>query len=108
MRSFTPRRKGAKKAFQSKSIIPFLDLGGFASLRETSVTQSGQEFFTPRRKGAKRRSKSKHQRFFGHTIGEALNAVLDRALADEAKNLSGLAPLLETCDCTDNRHQASR
>src|SRR5947207_2010519 len=74
---FTLRRQGAKKASQSKSTIRSLDLSGFASLRETSATQGREEFFTPRRQGAKRRNRSKYQRFFGHTIGDALNAVLD-------------------------------
>src|SRR5207302_6699696 len=47
------------------------------------------EVFTRRRKDAKRRNRSKHQRFFGHTIGDALNAVLDHVLAEinkEAKS----------------------
>ena len=50
---FTLRRQGAKKAFQSKSTIPSLDLSGFASLREPSAIQGREEFFTPRRQGAK-------------------------------------------------------
>jgi hypothetical protein len=86
---FTLRREGAKKAFQSKSTIPFLDLSGSASLRETSAIQGREEFFTLRRKDAKRRNQSKHQRFFGHTIGDALNAMLDHVLAEinkEAKS----------------------
>jgi len=86
---FTPRRQGAKKAYQSKSPVPSLDLSGLASLRETSATQSREEVFTRRRKDAKRRNRSKHQRFFGHTIGDALNAVLDHVLAEinkEAKS----------------------
>src|SRR5437762_2289780 len=77
---FTLRRQGAKKASQSKSTIRSLDLSGFASLRETSATQGRDEFFTPRRQGAKKRNRSKYQRFFGHTIGDALNAVLDHVL----------------------------
>src|SRR5439155_3337743 len=79
---FTPRRQGAKKAYLSKSPVPSLDLSGLASLRETSATQSREEVFTRRRKDAKRRNRSKHQRFFGHTIGDALNAVLDHVLAE--------------------------
>jgi hypothetical protein len=39
---FTPRRKGAKKAFKPKSLISIPDLSGLASLRETSVTQGGR------------------------------------------------------------------
>src|SRR5438874_380261 len=88
---FTLRRQGAnEEAFQSKSTIPSLDLSGLAPLRETSATQAREEFFTRRRKAAKRRSQSKHQRFFRHTIGDALNAVLDHVLAEidkEAKSL---------------------
>src|SRR5947208_504590 len=79
---FTLRRQGAKKASQSKSTIRSLDLSGFAPLREPSATQGREEFFTPRRQGAKRRNRSKYQRFFGHTIGDALNAVLDHVLAE--------------------------
>ena len=79
---FTPRRKGAKKAYQSKSPVPSLDLSGLASLRETSARRSREEVFTRRRQGAKRRNKSKHQRFFGHAIGDPLNAVLDHVLAE--------------------------
>src|SRR5213082_2643776 len=83
---FTPRREGAnEEAFQSKSTIPFLNLSGFASLREPSATQGREEVFAPRRKGAKRRNKSKHQRFFRHAIGDALNAVLDHVLAEVDK-----------------------
>src|SRR5947199_2828708 len=59
-----------------------LYLSVFASLREASATQGREEFFTPRRQGAKRRNRSKYQRFFGHTIGDALNAVLDHVLAE--------------------------
>jgi hypothetical protein len=79
---FTLRRKDAKKAFQSKSTIPFLDLSGLASLREPSPTQNRKEFFTLRREGAKRRNRSKYRRFFGHAIGDALNPVLDHVLAE--------------------------
>src|SRR5207248_1808717 len=79
---FTLRRQGAKKASQSKSTIRSLDLSGFAPLREPSATQGREEFFTPRRQGAKRSNRSKYQRFFGHTIGDALNAVLDHVLAE--------------------------
>src|SRR5882724_3828151 len=79
---FTLRRQDAKKAYQSKSPVPPLDLSGFAPLREHSGIQGTQEFFTLRREDAKRRNKSKYQRFFGHTIGDALNAVLDHVLAE--------------------------
>src|SRR5882724_282002 len=51
---FTLRREGAKKAFQSKSTIPFLDLSGLAALRETSAIQGRNEFFTLRRQDAKK------------------------------------------------------
>jgi hypothetical protein len=86
---FTLRGQAAKKAFQSKSTIPFLDLSALASLREDSTIQGRKEFFTLRRKDAKRRNQSKYERFFGHTIGDALNAVLDHVLAEidkEAKS----------------------
>src|SRR6266436_1082921 len=86
---FTLRREGAKEGYQSKSSVASLDLSGFALLRETSPTQGRNEFFPLRRKDAKRRNQSKHQRFFGHTIGDALNAVLDHVLAEinkEAKS----------------------
>src|SRR5437773_3029829 len=86
---FTLRRKDAKKAFQSKSTIPFLDLSGLACLRETAAIQNKEKFLTLRCQGAKRRNQSKHQRFFRHTIGDALNAVLDHVLAEidkEAKS----------------------
>jgi len=79
---FTLRRKDAKKAFQSKGKIPPLNLSGLASLREPSAIQGTEKFFTLRRKDAKRRNQSKHQRFFGHTIGDALNAMLDHVLAE--------------------------
>src|SRR5207249_4456193 len=79
---FTLRRKDAKKAFPSKSTIPFLDLSGLACLRETAAIQNKEKFLTLRRQGAKRRNQSKHQRFFRHTIGDALNAVLDHVLAE--------------------------
>jgi len=87
---FTLRRQAAKKAFQSKSTIPFLDLSGFASLREISPTQGRKAFFTLRRKDAKRRDQSKHQRFFGHPIGDALNAVLDQMLPEIDKEAESL------------------
>jgi hypothetical protein len=86
---FTLRRQGAKEAFESNHRISFRNLSGFASLREPSTIQGRQEFFTLRRKDAKRRNQSKHQRFFGHSIGDALNAVLDHVLAEideEAKS----------------------
>jgi hypothetical protein len=41
---FTLRRKGAKGTYESRDRIPFLNLRGFASLRETSVTQGGPAF----------------------------------------------------------------
>jgi hypothetical protein len=66
------------------------NLSGFASLREPSATQGREEFFTLRRKDAKRRNKSKHQRFFGHTIGDALNAVFDHVLAEIDKEAESL------------------
>jgi len=55
-----------------------------------------KQFFTQRRGGAKWGNKSKHRRIVGHAIGDAPNAVLDQVVADEAKNLSALAPLRET------------
>src|SRR5438552_3675680 len=79
---FTLRRQGAKKAFESESPVSSLDLSGFAALRETFAIQGSEEFFTPWRQGAKRRNQSKHQRFFGHTIGDPLNAVFDHVLAE--------------------------
>jgi hypothetical protein len=36
---FTLRREGAKKAYQSKSSVPSLDLSAFASLREIFTTR---------------------------------------------------------------------
>jgi hypothetical protein len=62
----------------------------FASLREPSATLATAEFFTLRRKDAQRRNQSKHQRFFGHTIGDALNAVLDHVLAEIDKEAESL------------------
>jgi hypothetical protein len=60
---FTPRRKGAKGkdilkqqrfvGLSSRASISVPNLSGFASLRETSVTQGRPEFFTPRREVAK-------------------------------------------------------
>jgi hypothetical protein len=44
-----------------------------------------QPMLTPRRGGAKRRDNSKDRRFFGHAIGDALNAVLDQVLAEVNK-----------------------
>src|SRR4029077_4350091 len=79
---FTLRREGAEKPFQSKNTIPSLDLSGFAPLSETSTIQAKEGFFAPRRNDAKRRNQSKHHRFFGHTVGDALNAVLDHVLAE--------------------------
>src|SRR5438132_10903035 len=59
-----------------------LNLSAFASLRETSAIQGTERFFTLSRKDAKRRNQSKYQRFFGHTIGDPPNAVLDHVLAE--------------------------
>jgi len=56
---FTLSRKGAKKAFESKTPISSLDLSGFASLREISAKRSREEFFTPRREDAKAALNSK-------------------------------------------------
>src|SRR4029077_5710687 len=50
---FTLRRKGAKKASESKNPVSSLGLGGFAPLRETSGTQGDHAFFTQRREGPK-------------------------------------------------------
>src|SRR5205085_9504566 len=46
---FTLSRKGAKKAFESKTPISSLDLSGFTPLREISARRGREEFFTPRR-----------------------------------------------------------
>ena len=62
----------------------------FASLREISARQPREEFFAPRRQDAKRRNRSKHQRFFGHAIGDALNAMLDHVLAEIDKEAESL------------------
>src|SRR6266567_130560 len=85
----TLRRQGAKKAYESESPVSSLDLSDFASLRDTSPIQGKEECFTLRRQGVKRRSQSKDRRFFRHTIGDALNAVLDQVFAEinkEAKS----------------------
>ncbi|PYL99042.1 MAG: hypothetical protein DMF19_13245, partial [Verrucomicrobia bacterium] len=37
---FTLRREGAKKAYESKQRISFLNLGGFATLREIAATDA--------------------------------------------------------------------
>src|SRR6266566_3658620 len=86
------------------------NLSGFASLRETSAIQSRKEFLTLRRKDAKKKdtsngrisisnlsglaplrdTSSKHQSFFGHAIGDALNAVLDHVLAEINKEAESL------------------
>ena len=58
MRSLTPRREGAKRGNELRN------LSAFASLRDTSG------------------SKSKHRRFVGHAINDALNAMLDQVLAE--------------------------
>jgi hypothetical protein len=68
-----------------------------------------KRFFTRRRKGAKEKIEPKHPRFVGYAVDDAVNAVLDQVLADEAKNLSAFAPLRETFDptrITDIRRQA--
>src|SRR6266700_859972 len=39
-------------ALTRPQVLPFLNLSGSASLRETSAIQSREELFTPRRKGA--------------------------------------------------------
>jgi hypothetical protein len=41
---FTPRREGAKKTYGSKDRISFLNLSGFASLREIAATHSRPAF----------------------------------------------------------------
>src|SRR6266403_983906 len=108
---FTLRRQAATKAFQSRSTIPPLDLSGFAPLRETSAIQGRQEFFTLRREGAKRRNRSKHQRFFGHTIGDALNAVLDQMLAEidkEAKSFIHQPQIRQDLFAVDRIHRGDR
>src|SRR6266403_485604 len=108
---FTLRRQAATKAFQSRSTIPPLDLSGFAPLRETSAIQGRQEFFTLRREGAKRRNRSKHQRFFGHTIGDALNAVLDQMLAEidkEAKSFIHQPQIRQDLFAVDSIHRSDR
>src|SRR5207237_7406795 len=54
-----------------------------------STIQGTEKFFTLRRKDAKKGNQSEHQRFFGHTIGDALNAMFDHVLAEinkEAKS----------------------
>src|SRR6266403_5323500 len=108
---FTLRRQAATKAFQSRSTIPPLDLSGFAPLRETSAKQGRQEFFTLRRQGEKRRNRSKHQRFFGHTIGDALNAVLDQMLAEidkEAKSFIHQPQIRQDLFAVDSIHRSDR
>jgi hypothetical protein len=72
---FTLRRQVAKDGGTSKqqrfvelgsgASISVPNLSGFASLRETSVTQCREEFFSRRRKGAKGKDISKRQRFVG-------------------------------------------
>ncbi len=87
---FTLRRKGAKRTDASSDRISVQNLSGFASLRETSAIEGTEKVFTRRREGAKRRNKSKHQRFFGHAIGDALDSMLDHVLAEideEAESL---------------------
>ena len=79
---FTQRRKGAKRSDTSNGQISVSNLSALASLREISLGQFRQESFTPRRGGAKWRNKSKHRKFFGNAIGDALHAVLDQVLAE--------------------------
>jgi len=68
-----------------------------------------KRFFTRRRKGPKEKIEPKHPRYVGYAVDDAVNAVLDQVLADEAKNLRAFAPLGETFDptrITDIRRQA--
>jgi hypothetical protein len=58
---FTPRRQGAKAAYESKDRIPFLTLSGLASLREIAAIKGREEFFTLRREVAKEIFESKHR-----------------------------------------------
>src|SRR5437773_18838 len=88
-RDHTQRITQSGEDYESKMRSPnlrnaalILSLSGSASLRETSAIQGREEVFTLRRQGAKRRNQSKHQRFFGHTIGDPLNAVFDHVLAE--------------------------
>src|SRR6266513_3052572 len=41
-------------ALTGPQVLPFLNLSGSASFRETSAIQSREELFTPRRQGAKK------------------------------------------------------
>jgi len=84
-------RQGAKaqRAGTSNDWTSVSNLSAFASLRETSATQSQEESFSPRREAAKRTETPN---------GQIL-----------VSNLSALAPLRETFDptrITDNRRQA--
>ena len=83
---FTPRRQGAKAAYESKDRIPFLNLRDFASLREIAAVEGKEEFFTPRRGGAKNGGTSKQQRSVG----------LSSRASISVPNLSGFASLRET------------
>jgi hypothetical protein len=49
-----------------------------------------KQFFTPRREGAKRTNESKDRKFFGHTIGDAFNAMLDQVFAEVDKEAESL------------------
>jgi hypothetical protein len=107
---FTPRRQGAKGRIESNypsfvgyavgdAVNALLDqvladeaknLSALASLREISALQSHEGSFTLRREGAKRSDNSKDWRFFGHTIGDALNAMLDQVFAEIDKEAESL------------------
>ena len=81
-KSFTLRRQGAKKAFESKHRISSLNLSGPASLREISAIQGSEEFFSLRREGAKKKDTSN-----------------DRI---SVPNLSGSASLREPENCVES------
>jgi hypothetical protein len=68
IQSLTLKRKGAKKDTSNGRISVF-NLSGLAPLREKSL---------------------EHQRFLGHTIGDALNAVFDQMLAEINKEAESL------------------
>jgi hypothetical protein len=92
---FTLRREVAKDGgtskqqrsvgLSSRASISVSNLSGFASLRETSVTQGRKEFFTLRRQVAKDGGTSKQQRSVG----------LSSRASISVSNLSGLASLRE-------------
>ena len=48
-------------ALTRPQVLPFLNLSGSASLRETSAIQAREEYFTLRRQGAKKAFESKHR-----------------------------------------------